>query len=674
VNGILQILDGPVILSEIIEWYKKRKKKLLIFKVDFEKAFDSISWNYLIHILDSFGFGNKWCSWIKVCLNSLKASILINGSPTSEFSIKRGLRQGDPLSPFLFILVMEGLHNAFEEAVGNSLITSVNIKNSTINVSHLFYADDVIITTDWNAKDMDNTIRVLHVFYLASGLKINIHKSNIYGIGVNKDEVLSMASNAGCIAGDIPFNYLGLPIGSNMKSIASWKTLVDRGLNIGSLKAFNLALLQKWRWRLLSSPNALWVQVIKAYHGQEGGFDTNGCCGTRIRFWKDIWVGETPLFTRIDQNILPTLAHATTWDKSIPRKICRSSFLDGVIFLFFKLLLGILSMIRSSFGMLLKRKNTEQTAENCRIDNSRSTKREQEHGLTKKLQLNLTAKSHWFRMMNWVYRWMSTSTWLVDKGFGFQRSGSERTRRQRLIAGDRWWSMREGVVRLCGARDGGRSVVVRKMGSVVSASGAAWLCPMDEEDVVNLKKKLTEAPILIAPNWDQPFELMCDASNYAICAVLGQRIEKHFRPIHYASKTMTEAESNYTTTEKEMLAVVYAFEKFRTYLIMNKSIVYTDHFALKYLFANKDAKARLLRWVLLLQEFNFKVIDTKGAENYAANHLSRLEKPYENVLDPKEINENFPLETLNMKKQLEKNLAHGDRLDDLALLGIPYRL
>ncbi|GJT44031.1 hypothetical protein Tco_0952746 [Tanacetum coccineum] len=134
------------------------------------------------------------------------------------------------------------------------------------------------------------------------------------------------------------------------------------GLNIGSLKAFNLALLQKWRWRLLSSPNALWVQVIKAYHGQEGGFDTNGCCGTRIRFWKDIWVGETPLFTRynrlyhldqdkdcqlnidvnedtctwslgpngtftvkdaryrIDQNILPTLAHATTWDKSIPRK------------------------------------------------------------------------------------------------------------------------------------------------------------------------------------------------------------------------------------------------------------------------------------------------------------------------------------------------------------------
>nr|GEU45200.1 DNA-directed DNA polymerase [Tanacetum cinerariifolium] len=169
-----------------------------------------------------------------------------------------------------------------------------------------------------------------------------------------------------------------------------------------------------------------------------------------------------------------------------------------------------------------------------------------------------------------------------------------------------------------------------------------------------LKEKLTEAPILIAPNWDQPFELMCDASDFATGAVLGQRIEKHFMLIHYASKTMTEAESNYTTTEKEMLAVVYAFEKFCSYLIMNKSIVYTDHSALKYLFAKKDAKARLLRWILLLQEFDFNVVDTKGAENYAADHLSRLENPYENVFDPKEINEFFPLDTIN-------KLSHHDQ-------------
>nr|GFA69497.1 reverse transcriptase domain-containing protein [Tanacetum cinerariifolium] len=157
-----------------------------------------------------------------------------------------------------------------------------------------------------------------------------------------------------------------------------------------------------------------------------------------------------------------------------------------------------------------------------------------------------------------------------------------------------------------------------------------------------LKRKLTEALILIAPDWDLPFELMCDASNFAIGAVLGQCQEKHF------SKTMTKAKSNYTITEKEILAVVYAFEKFMSYLIMNKSIVYTDHSALKYLFAKKDSEARLPRWVLLLQEFTFKVIDTKRAENLAADRLSRLESPHQNVLNPKEINKSFPLETLNM--------------------------
>nr|GFA21174.1 reverse transcriptase domain-containing protein [Tanacetum cinerariifolium] len=164
-------------------------------------------------------------------------------------------------------------------------------------------------------------------------------------------------------------------------------------------------------------------------------------------------------------------------------------------------------------------------------------------------------------------------------------------------------------------------------------------------------------PISDSP-WDQPFELMCDASDYAVGAVLGQRIKKHFRPIHYASKMMNQAEENYTTTEKEMIAVVYAFEKFCSYLIMNKSIVYTDHSALKYLFAKKDAKACLLRWILLLQEFDFKVIDIRGAENYAADLLSCLENPYENVFDPKEINETFPLESLN-KVAHKAQVPHG---------------
>nr|GFC91576.1 reverse transcriptase domain-containing protein [Tanacetum cinerariifolium] len=120
------------------------------------------------------------------------------------------------------------------------------------------------------------------------------------------------------------------------------------------------------------------------------------------------------------------------------------------------------------------------------------------------------------------------------------------------------------------------------------------------ESFNTLKKKLTEASILVVPDWNLPFKLMCDASDYAIGAVLGQRKSKHFQPIHYACKIMTETQIHYTTTEKEMLAIVYAFEKFQPYLVLSKSIVYTDHSALKYLRNKQNAKLRLLRWVLLL--------------------------------------------------------------------------
>ncbi|GJV16678.1 reverse transcriptase domain-containing protein [Tanacetum coccineum] len=109
---------------------------------------------------------------------------------------------------------------------------------------------------------------------------------------------------------------------------------------------------------------------------------------------------------------------------------------------------------------------------------------------------------------------------------------------------------------------------------------------------------------------------------------------------------MTEAQAHYTTTEKELLAVVYAFEKFRSYLVLTKSIVYTDYSAIKYLFAKKDAKPRLMRWILLLQEFDVTIRDKKGAENLAADHLSRLENPHQDKLENKEIMETFPLETL----------------------------
>ncbi|GJW18911.1 reverse transcriptase domain-containing protein [Tanacetum coccineum] len=188
------------------------------------------------------------------------------------------------------------------------------------------------------------------------------------------------------------------------------------------------------------------------------------------------------------------------------------------------------------------------------------------------------------------------------------------------------------------------------------------------ESFNTLKRKLTEAPILIAPDWDLPFELMCDASDFAIGAVLGQRKNKHFQPIHYASKTMTEAQAHYTTTEKELLAVVYAFEKFRSYLILSKSIVYTDHSAIKYLLTKKDAKPRLMRWILLLQEFDVIIRDKKGAENLAADHLSRLENPHQDSRTRKS-RKHFPSKLLD-QLLFALIVPHGLQISQITMRGI----
>jgi hypothetical protein len=140
-----------------------------------------------------------------------------------------------------------------------------------------------------------------------------------------------------------------------------------------------------------------------------------------------------------------------------------------------------------------------------------------------------------------------------------------------------------------------------------------------------LKNALVSAPIIQPPDWSQPLEIICDASDYAIGAVLGQRKEGRVHIVYYASKTLCEAQLNYATTEEELLAVVFAFEKFRSYIVNSKVIVYTDHVAIKYLLA-KEAKPRLIRWILLLQEFDVEIRDKKGVENVVADHLSRMNR------------------------------------------------
>ncbi|CAL2259865.1 unnamed protein product [Prunus armeniaca] len=163
-----------------------------------------------------------------------------------------------------------------------------------------------------------------------------------------------------------------------------------------------------------------------------------------------------------------------------------------------------------------------------------------------------------------------------------------------------------------------------------------------EKAFKHLKQLLTSAPIIVPPNWSLPFELMCDASDYALGAVLGQRKDKKLHIIYCASRTLNDAQLNYSTIEKELLAVVFALDKFRSYLLGTKVIIYSDHAALKYLLTKKEAKPRLIRWMLLLQEFDVEIRDKRGCENVVADHLSRL--VHEEDLLP--IPEAFPYEQL----------------------------
>jgi hypothetical protein len=165
-----------------------------------------------------------------------------------------------------------------------------------------------------------------------------------------------------------------------------------------------------------------------------------------------------------------------------------------------------------------------------------------------------------------------------------------------------------------------------------------------EKAFVKLKNLLTSIPVIQPPDLSLPFEIMCNASEYAVDAVLGQRKDKKPFVMYYASKTLNSAQMNYTTTERELLAVVFACDKFRSYLVGSPVVVFSDHAALKYLLSKKDSKARLVQWILLLQEFDITIKDKKGIENVVTDHLSRLTTNSRSDITP--IDDYFPDESL----------------------------
>nr|GEY59417.1 RNA-directed DNA polymerase, eukaryota [Tanacetum cinerariifolium] len=210
-----QILDRPFILNEILHWCKRKKKQVMFFKVDFTKACDSVRWDYLLDTLEGFGFGQSWCKWIRGTFSSAKASVLVNGSPSNEFYFHCGLKQGDPLAPYLFILVMESLHMSFSRVVDVGLFKGVRLQGSLL-ISHLFYADDTLVLGEWSDKNLEVIIHTLKCFHLASGLKINIQKCQLLGVGVPRPIMEKAARCIGCDVLQNQFRYLGVMVGECM--------------------------------------------------------------------------------------------------------------------------------------------------------------------------------------------------------------------------------------------------------------------------------------------------------------------------------------------------------------------------------------------------------------------------------------------------------------------------
>ncbi|GKB25180.1 RNA-directed DNA polymerase, eukaryota, reverse transcriptase zinc-binding domain protein [Tanacetum coccineum] len=310
----------------------------IVNDVDFEKAYDSVRWDFFDDVMRKFGFGDKWCNWIQSCLRSSRGSIIINGSPTKEFQFCKGSKQGDPLSPFLFILIMESLHLSFQRVVDAGMFKGIHSRAG--------------------------------VFYRASGLRINMSKSKIIRVLVESEKVKCAASKLGCLILKTLFVYLGTQVGGSMSRIQAWTEVIDkvkarlskwkikvlfiggrltllksvlgsmpifhmsifrvplgvlrllesirshffnghelkskkstwvkwnnvlvpkkkRGLGISSLFALNRGLICKWIWKFYTQNTSLWARVIKAVHGKDGKVGEAVPTG-RQSCWMDI-VGE----------------------------------------------------------------------------------------------------------------------------------------------------------------------------------------------------------------------------------------------------------------------------------------------------------------------------------------------------------------------------------------------
>jgi hypothetical protein len=225
-----QILDSVLIVNECLDCRIKSNTPGVICKLDLERAYDHVNWAFLLYLLRRCGFPKKWRQWIYFCISSVRFSILVNGSPCGFFKSSRGIRQGDPLSPMLFVIVMEVLSRMIDKAIGAGMLFGFAVNrnvNDPLLISHLLFADDTLIFYEADSDHIAHLRSILVWFEATSGLRVNLGKSELVQVG-EVPFLEELADILGCQTSSLPMKYLGLPLGAKFKSIDIWNPIVEK--------------------------------------------------------------------------------------------------------------------------------------------------------------------------------------------------------------------------------------------------------------------------------------------------------------------------------------------------------------------------------------------------------------------------------------------------------------
>ncbi|GKV26298.1 hypothetical protein SLEP1_g35629 [Rubroshorea leprosula] len=304
-EAVRQLVDSVLILNEVVHEVKRRKQQSFMFKADFEKAYDCVDWGFLDWMMDSMGFGDKWRKWIRECLSTARISVLINGSPTKEFSASKGLRQGDPLSPFLFLLVGEGLCGMVKKAECEGLLRGVEIGRGGVVLSLLQFADDTVFIGKADAEN----VRVVKAILLWCWRHVTLWggQGAFYILGLasrrnsREEKVLEVSarsvSSKACHL-EKPTTVLWRPdylnkLGDGLDSL--WKRVIwgkhyggRRERDVISAECLNMSRIWKDIVSLDSRSERLSKMLVRGFKWEVGD---ESC----VDFWSDKWVGDKSL-------------------------------------------------------------------------------------------------------------------------------------------------------------------------------------------------------------------------------------------------------------------------------------------------------------------------------------------------------------------------------------------